>query len=224
VIRNTGKIQKEKFKNQNIWDPGGPMFLFFTFDFSILNFMNVEQAYNQWAAQYDTNENKTRDLEKKVLRDTLSNLSFQKVLEIGCGTGKNTEWLIQKAGSVTSVDFSAEMLAKAKEKINSNKVRFKQADITYPWDFADGSYDLVSFSLVLEHISNLDLIFQQTNSVLKPGGHVYIAELHPFKQYSGSKGIISPSLFKWQRRMDWFRSISLNISMVTPMVCRAFFV
>jgi hypothetical protein len=40
---------------------------------------------------------------------------------------------------------------------------------------------------VLEHISNLDFIFQQTNGVLKPGGHVYIAELHPFKQYSGSK-------------------------------------
>ncbi|HEX2629372.1 MAG TPA: class I SAM-dependent methyltransferase [Chitinophagaceae bacterium] len=149
--------------------------------------MNVEQAYNQWAAQYDTNENKTRDLEKKVLRDTLSNLSFQKILEIGCGTGKNTEWLIQKAASVTSVDFSEEMLAKAKEKIKNNNVRFQQADITQPWSFAEGLYDLVSFSLVLEHIKDLGFIFQQINKVLQTGGHVYIGELHPFKQYAGSK-------------------------------------
>jgi ubiquinone/menaquinone biosynthesis C-methylase UbiE len=149
--------------------------------------MSIEQAYNQWAAQYDTNENKTRDLEKKVLRDTLSRLSFQKVLEIGCGTGKNTEWLVQKAAAVTSVDFSGEMLAKAKEKITARNVCFQQADITHPWNFADGLYDLVSFSLVLEHISDLDFIFRQTSNSLQTGGHVYIAELHPFKQYAGSK-------------------------------------
>jgi ubiquinone/menaquinone biosynthesis C-methylase UbiE len=149
--------------------------------------MSIEQAYNQWASQYDTNENKTRDLEKKVLRDTLGALSFSKVLEIGCGTGKNTEWLIEKAEAVTSVDFSGEMLAKAKAKIHSYKVHFKQADITQEWDFAESPYDLVSFSLVLEHIHDLDVIFRQTASVLKKGGLVYIAELHPFKQYSGSK-------------------------------------
>lgn len=149
--------------------------------------MSIQQAYNQWAAQYDTNENKTRDLEKKVLRETLGKMDFRKVLEIGCGTGKNTEWLIEKADAITSVDFSAEMLAKAKAKIHSYKVKFKQADITRTWDFGEGDYDLVSFSLVLEHISDLDFIFSQTAAALKRGGHAYVAELHPFKQYSGSK-------------------------------------
>jgi ubiquinone/menaquinone biosynthesis C-methylase UbiE len=149
--------------------------------------MNTEQAYNNWASQYDTNVNKTRDLEGVVLRNTLSAIHFETCLEIGCGTGKNTAWFIEKATQVTSVDFSEEMLAKAKTKVTSNKVQFVQADITTDWTFKNQLYDLVSFSLILEHIENLDPVFKQVAQSLKPGGHVYIGELHPFKQYAGSK-------------------------------------
>ncbi len=149
--------------------------------------MTTEQAYNNWASQYDTNINKTRDLEGMVMRSILSAIRFENCLEIGCGTGKNTVWFIEKANQVTSVDFSQEMLAKAKEKITSNNVQFVQTDITKEWAFINQLYDLVSFSLVLEHIENLDHIFKQVSQSLKPGGHVYIGELHPFKQYAGSK-------------------------------------
>ena len=149
--------------------------------------MGTRQAYNIWASQYDTNENKTRDLEAKALRDCLANISFGNCLEIGCGTGKNTAWLVEKAKHVTAIDFSDEMLAKAKEKIISDKVQFRQADITTGWSFRDKLYDLVTFSLVLEHINKLDHIFSEVAESLIPGGHVYIGELHPFKQYSGSK-------------------------------------
>jgi ubiquinone/menaquinone biosynthesis C-methylase UbiE len=149
--------------------------------------MTTEQAYNNWASQYDTNINKTRDLEGMVLRNTLSAIHFETCLEIGCGTGKNTVWFIEKAKQVTSVDFSAAMLAKAKEKITSKNVQFVQADITADWIFINQLYDLVTFSLVLEHIDNLDHIFKQVAQSLNPGAHVYIGELHPFKQYAGSK-------------------------------------
>ena len=149
--------------------------------------MDAKQAYDTWANQYDTNENKTRDLEARALRESLSGLSFNNCLEIGCGTGKNTAWLISKASHITAVDLSNEMLAKAKEKITSDKVQFVQADITSAWTFSNRLYDLVCFSLVLEHIDNLEYIFSKAAESLVPGGHVYIGELHPFKQYSGSK-------------------------------------
>jgi len=149
--------------------------------------MNVKEAYNDWASQYDTNLNKTRDLEAASLRSMLADISFDNVLEIGCGTGKNTVWLTEKASQVTAVDLSEEMLAKARGKIDSPKVNFIQADITKPWHFIDSSYDLVTFSLVLEHIQNLSAIFEKAAAALRNGGHVYIGELHPFKQYTGSK-------------------------------------
>src|SRR5438067_13103400 len=102
--------------------------------------MNTQEAYNIWAAQYDSNHNKTRDLEAQALRASLANIPFETCLEIGCGTGKNTEWLIKKAKHITAVDLSNEMLVRAKEKIISNKVQFIQADITTGWTFMDKLY------------------------------------------------------------------------------------
>lgn len=149
--------------------------------------MDTQQAYNLWASQYDNNQNKTRDLEGEALKQTLSSFYFGNVLEIGCGTGKNTEWLITKAKHVTAVDLSEEMLARAKAKVNSEQVEFIQADINQTWMFANQTYDLATCSLVLEHIENLEAVFQKVFAVLKPNGHCYVGELHPFKQYLGTK-------------------------------------
>ncbi|MFT5386773.1 MAG: ubiquinone/menaquinone biosynthesis C-methylase UbiE [Saprospiraceae bacterium] len=149
--------------------------------------MDIKKAYAVWSVQYDTNNNKTRDLEALTLRKMLDSIPFDIGLEIGCGTGKNTAWLMTKASQITAVDLSPEMLAKAKEKITSGSVQFIQADIKNSWTFGENYYDLVTFSLVLEHIQHLDPIFQEVSKSLKPGGYVYIGELHPFKQYAGTK-------------------------------------
>lgn len=149
--------------------------------------MDVKQSYDEWAAQYDVDTNLTRDLEGVALRKILDPLTFETCLEIGCGTGKNTSWFIDKASKVTAVDFSSEMLAKAKEKVKSDKVIFVQADVTQPWTFTDRNYDLISFSLILEHIEDVTLVFKNSCGKLKSNGYIYIGELHPFKQYTGSK-------------------------------------
>jgi ubiquinone/menaquinone biosynthesis C-methylase UbiE len=149
--------------------------------------MSTEQAYNEWASQYDDNVNLTRDLEAKAIREVLKNTQYETCLEVGCGTGKNTVWLADKAKEMVSVDLSVEMLAKAKAKITDEKIHFVHADINEDWDFTDRTYELVTFSLILEHIENIQLVFEKTAKVLKPGGHVYVGELHPFKQYAGSK-------------------------------------
>ncbi len=149
--------------------------------------MNVQKAYDSWSDQYDSNLNKTRDMEALALLETLAGIKFDTCLEIGCGTGKNTAWLLTRAKTITAVDLSNEMLAKAKEKINSEKVNFIQADILQDWDFANIKYDLTTFSLVLEHIENLEPVIEKVSKNIAEGGHVYIGELHPFKQYDGSK-------------------------------------
>lgn len=149
--------------------------------------MKIVEAYNYWSDIYDTNENKTRDLELIVGKTILANTHFANIIELGCGTGKNTEWLVDKCDCLTGVDFSSEMLAKAKSKITSNKIEFIEADILKPWTFADKSADLVTFSLVLEHIEKLDFMFSEAHNSLNENGLLYICELHPFKQYIGGK-------------------------------------
>ena len=149
--------------------------------------MNVQQAYNVWANSYDAVENETRDLEAVALRESVTTSEPLDILEIGCGTGKNTEWLLTKAKNLLAVDFSAEMLAKAKEKIVAETVEFKQFDLRGDWKFSEKQFDLITCSLALEHIENIDFVFGQVRKVLRSGGLFYIGELHPFKQYQGSK-------------------------------------
>jgi ubiquinone/menaquinone biosynthesis C-methylase UbiE len=148
---------------------------------------NVKDAYRAWSDIYDTNMNKTRDLEGIALREVLNELKFDHCLEIGCGTGKNTVWLSEKAKCLLSVDLSEEMLLQAKQKNQGNNVEFLLADINNDWTFTTDSFDLVSFSLVLEHIENLDHVFREAALKLNHGGYLYLGELHPFKQYTGSK-------------------------------------
>jgi hypothetical protein len=42
---------------------------------------------------YDDELNATRDLDARILRDRGSEITGRDVLELGCGTGKNSEWL-----------------------------------------------------------------------------------------------------------------------------------
>jgi ubiquinone/menaquinone biosynthesis C-methylase UbiE len=149
--------------------------------------MNIKEAYQEWSEQYDTNENKTRDLEALALRSVLSTIKFQNVLEFGCGTGKNTVWFEQNAQQLIAADFSEAMMAKAAQKIVTSNVEFVIADINKPWNFTADKFDLISFSLILEHVESIDEIFNKSNNVIQTGGFLYIGEFHPFKQYAGSK-------------------------------------
>ena len=66
--------------------------------------MNVQTAYNTWAETYDAVLNKTRDVEATAIRCLLADAAFAEAIELGCGTGKNTEWLAAKATHLTAVD------------------------------------------------------------------------------------------------------------------------
>ena len=146
---------------------------------------DVVSAYDQWARTYETVENATRDLAATVLRRYPLNLHDRDVLEIGCGTGLNTQYLAQQSRSVLAVDFSVGMLEQARTKVSATKVRFVQRDIQHAWSLADASVDLVVCTLVLEHIEDLHSIFHEAFRVLRPNGEFFVCELHPFRQLQG---------------------------------------
>ena len=147
---------------------------------------NIDK-YNAWAYQYDNNINPTRDLDKIVTKKSLSKIDFFKVLELGCGSGKNTGWLISKADRLVGLDFSKNMLALARKKITSEKVTFINADINKKWPVSNNSFDLATINLTLEHIEILDYIFNSLFMKLVEGGKCFVCELHPKKQLAGSK-------------------------------------
>lgn len=146
----------------------------------------TRELYDEWAATYDEVVNPTRDLEKKACEAVLGELFFEAVIELGGGTGKNTAWLAQRAGRLISVDFSPEMQAAARRKVINPNVEFRIGDVRGEWEFAEPA-DLITCSLILEHVEDLEHVFEQAAKTLNSNGRFYICELHPFKQYTGSK-------------------------------------
>lgn len=149
--------------------------------------MNIKGAYDEWSASYDSDHNRTRDLDQTATRETLAQFQFKNILEVGCGTGKNTPFLSLLGDKVFSMDFSTGMLAMAREKVFSPHVHFCVADITRDWPIQAGTVDLVTCNLVLEHVEDLSPVFSYAYRSLIKGGRFLISELHPFRQYQEKK-------------------------------------
>ena len=148
--------------------------------------MNTRDAYNQWSQTYDSDENNTRDLDRVVTERVLGQSRFTSILEVGCGTGKNTMLFSRIGTRVQVMDFSEHMLQQAKTKLRHvNNVIFLLADVTERWPCEEQSADLVSCNLVLEHVRNLQPVFAEAARVLVDRGQLFVCELHPYRQYQG---------------------------------------
>jgi len=149
--------------------------------------VTIQDAYTNWSATYDSDRNLTRDLDQQVTKDTLGNRHYKTILEVGCGTGKNTLLLDQIGERVCALDLSEAMLEQARRKVHSNRVLFARADLTTAWPCSTESVDLIVCNLVLEHVRDLSVIFSEAYRSLVAGGQFFISELHPFRQYQGTK-------------------------------------
>jgi SAM-dependent methyltransferase len=97
-----------------------------------------------------------------------------RVLELGCGPGRNAIYLAEKGFSVDAVDSSLEGLEWAKERAEEKqvKINFINENI-FHWDYEEGAYDFVYDSGCFHHIpphrrvNYLDLV----EKALKPGGY-----------------------------------------------------
>jgi len=148
----------------------------------------IAAAYNDWAETYDTMPNVTRDLAANALKQSDLKLAGNTIIEVGCGTGRNTEWLANAgAAAILALDFSEKMLKRARTRVKDRRVRFVQQDLHDPWPVSNSSADVVVVMLVLEHVERLDPIFAEAARALKSGGEIFIVELHPTLQLMGKQ-------------------------------------
>lgn len=148
--------------------------------------MDIQEDYNRWSNAYDFDHNITRDLDRHKVRERFEAGSFGTVLELGCGTGKNTPLFAAVAAKVISLDFSLGMLSVAKRSVNLENVAFVHADIRQAWPVPTANIDLIACSLVLQHVEDLLPVFREASRVLAPEGVMFLSELHPIKGYQGS--------------------------------------
>ncbi|KAF2137508.1 uncharacterized protein K452DRAFT_291555 [Aplosporella prunicola CBS 121167] len=180
--------------------------------------MDTTAAYDAWAPVYDTDGNILQKVDDIELEKTLpvfldmvkataeeSPKDAYKIVDLGCGTGRNTRKLLQHKWKlprgatidIVGVDASPGMLARADEKLlpieeeisegaEPAPVRLSlfQHDILYPTDLSSSPdplptrADALISTLVLEHVP-LSVFFAALSRILLPRGVALITNMHP---------------------------------------------
>lgn len=138
---------------------------------------DVRRSYARWAGHYDfTFALFGRKYVKKIVNRLNDETHGHRVLDVGCGTGLSLPYFRPDL-SVTGIDISEEMLARAEQRARRKKL--KNIDALQVMDasnmqFADGQFDSVLATFVMSVVPNPALVMDEISRVTRPGGRVYL--------------------------------------------------
>jgi len=137
--------------------------------------LDAETAYTRWAPVYPARaHNAVMAAEADALRPLVLGCRAGRALDVGTGTGRNLALLRRTgAGLVAGVDLSAAMLGHAER----GAVLVRANAMQLP--FADGTFDLVTSSLMCGDIEDLAGWLAEASRVLRPGGSLIYSDFHP---------------------------------------------
>ena len=103
----------------------------------------------------------------------------KKVLDIGCGSGLDLEFLASKDPKIlAAVDASSDLVQIVKEKFPNKDVHV--GDFNYlPWN--KNEFDLIWSKYAIQHADDVTVPLQEMYRVLKQGGTVFLQVTHPLR-------------------------------------------
>jgi len=115
---------------------------------------------------------------RRILEGVVDSLALPggaEILDAGCGSGRNLEWLA-RFGAVTGLELSEDSLEYARRRAIGSVVAGSVEDIP----LADESFDLVTSFDVIEHVDDLRAL-RELHRLLRPGGRLLVSvPAYPF--------------------------------------------
>jgi ubiquinone/menaquinone biosynthesis C-methylase UbiE len=145
----------------------------------------AQEAYALWADNYPPSpHNPLMRAEQAVMAPIIQSTSPQRALDAGTGSGRYLELLASTGARVViGVDLSLPMLvSRARDprtlSLPTPSVARVCGDVRR-LPFADASFDLISSSLMVGDVADLDRWVSEAARVLAPGGHLVYSDFHP---------------------------------------------
>jgi malonyl-CoA O-methyltransferase len=136
----------------------------------------IASAFSR-AHNYDEHAHIQKDAAKQLM-EFLPDQQQPDILEIGCGTGFLTDYLIERYpdGSFLVSDLSSEMVKRCQEKfLDTSNIHFQCMDGEFP--DASRSYDLIVSSMAVQWFSDPLEGLGRLTALLKPEGQLYYTTL-----------------------------------------------
>lgn len=103
------------------------------------------------------------------------------ILDLGCGTGRNANYLAQKGAKVIGIDISPTALGIARKRAieMEAEVEYFHQNIGTTYNFADNSFDLILDITSSNSLNEAErqVYLQEINRCLKPGGYLFVRTL-----------------------------------------------
>jgi SAM-dependent methyltransferase len=142
-----------------------------------------QAGYAAWASTYDDPDNGLFALDEPAVNAILDTLPVGDALDAACGTGRFSVVLAERGHRVIGVDSSPEMLEVACAKLPNADFHLGELDdLPVP----DASVDVIVCALALTHVADLAPVMAEFARVVRPGGHVVIADAHHELVFRGS--------------------------------------
>lgn len=169
-----------KYKNNTLKDINGNIFSIIN---NIPRFVELENYsssfgfqwnyFNETQIDFHNNTSITRSRFFRTTRWTEEDLKDSKVLEVGSGSGRFTQILLELGTNLFSFDYSNAVEANAKNNGHFNNLTLCQASV-YEIPFAKKYFDKICCLGVLQHTPDVEKSFACMLEHLKPGGEIVV--------------------------------------------------
>ena len=171
---------------------------------------DVRAAYRRWAGVYDTGFGLVSSSARRAAVREANALPGRDVLEMGVGTGLALP-RYRPEKSVTGIDLSTEMLARARSRVatlglaNVTALHEMDAEAT---SFADASFDIAVAMFVASVVPNPRRLAAELRRVVRPGGMILF--VNHFAAESGPMMWIERALAPASRALGWHPDFAIE--------------
>lgn len=177
----------------------------------------VGSTYRRWAPVYDGTFGRITTAGRRMAVDYV-NARGGDVLEVGVGTGLSLGDYGANV-SVTGIDFSDDMLARARDKVRaqglSHVASLRQMDAR-TLDFPDASFDTVVAMYLVSVVPEPERVVAEMARVCRPGGEVVI--VNHFARETGALARVERAFAPFANRIGWHSDFSIGTVLGCPLL------
>jgi len=139
----------------------------------ILHYQRIEDAYDGIAPEYARSN---AEMPPEIIERGIRFLAYlalgARILDVGCGAGRDMAWMEERGFSVTGIDLSTGMLAQARTHVKGELLQMEMSALTFP----AASFEGIWCNASLLHVPKVQVptVLRQMRRVLVPEGMLYL--------------------------------------------------